>query len=86
MNRLLSKSRSVLTTSERTAKAVAKSRLILKEKNPRKGTKTFGAMIEEGEPVKMGQLIWNQEQNQGGPWSCLPGLTRELLIVFLTGV
>lgn len=78
MNRLLSKSRSLITTSERTAKAVAKSRLVLKERNPRKGTKTFGAMIEEGEPVKMGQLIWNQEQNQNGPWSCLPGKMTKL--------
>ncbi|CBY39094.1 unnamed protein product [Oikopleura dioica] len=77
MNRLLSKSHSLITTSERTAKAVAKSRLVLKERNPRKGTKTFGAMIEEGEPVKMGQLIWNQAQNQNGPWSCLPGANAE---------
>merc|ERR1712037_956575 len=83
MNRLLSKSRSLITTSERTAKAVAKSRLVLKERNPRKGTKTFGAMIEEGEPVKMGQLIWNKFTNKKGIYALCDGTVRYTKEIFI---
>ena len=65
---------SKLTT--RGAKAVAKKRYIFPPQfggvQSRTG-KLLGAYVEDGEPVRRGDMIWNENKNYGGPWECCPG-------------
>ena len=69
MNQLGSFSR----ISVRTAKVQTAGAYLVKTGSKRTGNLTAGAFHAEGEKVKRGEIVWNQNNVFNTGWGCIPG-------------
>ena len=71
MNRLI-------INSQRTAKTVSGGAYYRKNRGLRSNLLTKGAFIGDGEPVRRGEVIWNESSRNNMNWSCMPGANAEV--------
>merc|ERR1712168_31294 len=65
--------------SVRTAKAVSAGAYYRRPIGLRSNLLQKGALVGDGEPVRRGEKIWNENSRNNMQWSCMPGAYSEII-------